>query len=317
MRILELPTTFEDMSFQMSITGITQLRTGKFKTRYGGLKEVVQKPTYGLLKKTDDHHEINRLANVKKYPKKKAEAIDGQAIREKKERNYTINKRQITHRIRNFVNQMQGEKKLFFWTITFPLLTTDDSAFILFNKWLTRLRRDLNLRSYLWVTERQKNGTIHFHIALHQRLCVQKANKFMRACLFTSIENNELQFSHDDAKKYNGIDISKNRKTRRVTNFALQKSEKSLVNYITKYVTKNEGKFKHLAWHSSRDYSNLVTSVRITLRELERWAVMQYVHAESIFTSEWFNFFKWLTKPPAPLLQHLAMVNQKVLSLLT
>ena len=211
---------------------------------------------------------------------------------------------------------MKGEKKLYFWTITFPLNTTDDTAFICFNKWLTRVRKELNLRSYLWITERQGNGTIHFHIAIHQRLCVKKANRYMRACLFTCIDNKEIIYSRLDAKNYNGVDIAKNRKTKRVTNFAQKKSTKTLVNYLTKYITKNNGQFTHLAWHSSRDYSNLITSIRLTEYELNNSGIKQFLSPDAIFQSEWFTFFRWKDKPPPDLLKYLSFINQKALSLL-
>jgi hypothetical protein len=316
MQLLGVPHHYEDMLVSASLTGVTILKKAKFKSRHAGSKEIIQKPVEGLMLRKSDQMEIDRLKKCKK--KKKAVIVDGLLTVKKinKERKYTINKKEISHRIRNMVNQMAGEKKLFFWTITFPEKTNDDTAFILLNKWLTRLRQEKMLRSYLWISERQKNGTIHFHIAIHQRICVQKANKFMRACIMHSINNGEINYSRIEAKNYNGVDISKNRKTRRVTNFAQKKNEKSLINYITKYVSKNNESFNHLAWHSSRDYSNLITAVRFTDKEYERVIFKQSISGEITFESEWFVFYKWIKEPPEILMRYLASTNQKALALL-
>lgn len=316
MQILRVPFHYEDMTAQATMTGITVLNSGKFKQRHGGPREIVQKPVDGLILRKNDLLERNRLINLKQVKSKRKPKSDNPGQSKKVQRNYTINKREVTHRIRNYVNQMQNEKKLYFWTITFPAGTSDDTAFICYNKWLTRVRKELNLRSYLWITERQTNGTIHFHIAIHQRLCVKKANRFMRACLFTSIDNKEIVYTREAAKNYNGVDIAKNRKTKRVTNFAQKKSAKTLVNYLTKYITKNDGKFTHLAWHSSRDYSNLITSIRLTEKEFEESGIKNYLLPDAIFQSEWFTFYRWYKEPPPDLIKYLAFINQKALSLL-
>jgi len=239
----------------------------------------------------------------------------------KLEKFYSVNKKEVTHRIRNYVNAIKTEHKLYFWTITFPAGTTDDTAFICFNKWLTRVRKELNLRSYLWITERQDGKrltdsskqatqTIHFHIAIHQRICVQKANRFMRACLFTSIDNGEIQYSRTAAKNYNGVDIAKDRTTKRVINFAKRNKQKALTNYLTKYLSKTNQQFKHLAWHCSRDYSNIITSIRITWEEFQSLHVEQMLTTKATVISEWFTFFSWAKEPPPKLLSYLAFANQ-------
>ena len=44
---------------------------------------------------------------------------------------------------------MKGEKLLYFWTISFPINTTDDTAYILLNKWLTRIKNGLYVKRLL------------------------------------------------------------------------------------------------------------------------------------------------------------------------
>ena len=317
MQILRVPFHYEDMTAQATLTGITLLKTSKFKSRHGGPKELVQQPREGLIKRKDGYDRQKEILNLKQVKKRRKTTHVPKQPKSHTTKNYSINKKEVSHRIRNFVNQMPGVKQLYFWTVTFPLNTTDDTAFILMNKWLTRLKRDLNLRSYIWITERQQNGTIHFHIALHQRLCVKKANRFMRAAIFTSIDNKEIIFTREQAKNYNGVDIAKNRKTRKVTNFAIKKNEKNLINYLLKYVTKNDATFSHLAWHSSRDYSNLIIAVRLTEKEFNESGIKQFIGSDCTFESEWFMFFKWTTAPPKDLLKYLAFINQVAIKLVT
>lgn len=326
MQLLSVLPHYKDMVVQLSITGATVLTQSKFKARHGGTKEIVQRPDVGLLLKKNEPKPSTEKPKRKKRKKVNCEDPKPSIKKQLPERFYQVNKKEVTHRIRNFVNSMTTEKKLYFWTITFPPTTSDDTAFILFNKWLTRCRKELNLRSYLWVTERQTGerltdesrkatGTIHFHIALHQRICVQKANRFMRACIFTSIDNGEINYSRTQAKNYNGVDIAKDRNTKRVINFAKKNKQKSLVNYITKYVTKNNGTFTHLAWHSSRDYSNLITSIRITMEEYISSGFISRLQVKPTIISEWFSFFAWSSEPPSNLLAYLSFVNSKARSL--
>jgi hypothetical protein len=277
---------------------------------------IVQKPIEGLMLAKNDLQEKARIAALPKRKKKARINIPADNVSEKTPKCYEVNKKEVSHRIRNYVNQMKGEKKLYFWTITFPLDTSDNHAFLCYNKWLTRLRKEKMLRSYIWVSERQKNGTIHFHIAVNQRICVKRANKYMRACIMTLINDGLITVTREEAKNYNGVDIAKNRKTRRVTNFAQKKNEKSLVNYLTKYVTKNTEVFNHLAWHCSRDYSNLIICVRLTDSEYSRSGITNLLSKKPTFETEWFAFYKWENKVPPEVPNYLSMVNNIVLELL-
>lgn len=327
MQLLKVLPHYKDMTVQLSLTGATHLTQSKFKSRHGGSKEIVQRPDIGLLLKKNEPKHLATTTARKHRKKVSSTTTDPTPTKPTITRYYSVNKKEVTHRIRNFVNSMTTERKLYFWTITFPKGTSDDTAFKLFNIWLTRTRKELNLRSYLWVTERQEGErltdstqeathTIHFHIAIHQRMCVQKANRFMRAAIFTAIDNGAIDFSRKAAKNYNGVDIAKDRNTKRVINFARRNKQKSLVNYITKYVTKNNGQFTHLAWHSSRDYSNLITSIRITFEEFQQLAIESQLTVKPTIISEWFVFFGWLKDPPQKILSYLAFVNQTARALL-
>lgn len=327
MQLLKVLPHYKDMTVQLSLTGVTSLTQSKFKTRHGGTREITQRPDVGLLLQKDSVKMDEQKPKSKRRKKKPVVDEIPKPAKVKSVRFYSVNKREVTHRIRNYVNSMTTEKKLYFWTITFPPGTSDDVAFICFNKWLTRVRKELNLRSYLWITERQDGkrlnddskqatGTIHFHIAIHQRMCVQKANRYMRACLFTSIDKGEINYSRTAAKNYNGVDIAKDRKTKRVINFAKQNKQKTLSNYLTKYMSKSNQQFTHLAWHSSRDYSNIITSIRITVEEYESLNLQEFINPKPAIISEWFTFNGWIKEAPNNIAAYLAYVNQKAKELL-
>lgn len=312
MKALELPFTYEDMRYSLSLTGITELKQSRYKKRHGGLTDIEQAPGRVFRKITP----AKPMKNTKRRKKKSAKIQNTNTTNlskpEKKTRLYRINKKEVIHKIRGYLNQMKGEKMLYFWTVTFPMGTTDDAAFILLNKWLTRLRKEKMIKEYLWITERQENNTLHYHIVINRKMDVKKANKYMRASIMYSIGTGEVKWTREQAIKYNGVDICKNRKTKRVTNFGKGKKQKSLALYLTKYITKNNGDFSHLAWHSSREYSNIITSIRITEREYSVSKCGELISKEVKMENEWYIFRAWKKETPKDLLQYLHEINNYV-----
>ena len=138
----------------------------------------------------------------------------------------------------------------------------------------------------------------------------------MRASIMHSINKGLINWSRDAAKKYNGVDIAKNKKTKRTTNFAKQKNQKNLTSYITKYVTKNKETFKHLAWHCSREYSALITSCRFTIEELRNSNTKLFLTRKKLFKNEWFDFFKWKDEAPIQVGNYLKICNNVLFDLL-
>lgn len=316
MKYLGIPTTLEDMTVSLSMTGVTILTKSRYKVRHHGLKDVIQTPNKGMILKSTIQTTRTNTATKKRKSKITENIPKAGDPKVEKKPKYKIDKKEVGHRIRGYLNQLSGEKLLYFWTITFPNNTTDDIAYILLNKWLTRLRQEKMLREYLWIAERQDNGTIHFHMVINQRMNVQKANRFMRASIMHCINKGEIQYSRTAAMKYNGVDICKDRKTKRVTNFAKQNKQKALSNYLTKYVTKNDGKFIHLAWHSSRGYSNIITAVRFTWNEYTKGNTEKLLDTENELTHEYYTFRRWKGSPPGDLLKYLGILNQDIQLLL-
>ncbi len=240
-------------------------------------------------------------------------------------RTYRVNKREVRQRILAMLNTQRGKKEMYFWTVTFPEGTPDDLAYRMFNIWLTSLRQRGMLKDYIWIAERQDGkrneyrkatNTVHFHIAIPHKMSVQDANNIMRTTLKTFSKRGDLPFSTYACNRYNGVDIGKNRKTKRVINFAIKKGSRALAQYLTKYVTKNDTEFSHLAWHNSRGFSSLFTGVTFTIKEFINNGWPALLNRAKIFKAEFFTFVPWSGDPPAALMGHLFQLNSHIQSLL-
>lgn len=200
-------------------------------------------------------------SNYHKIPKRKP-----------KEENegYKVNIGVVKKRIWLLFLMNNVSSNLYFLTISFPMSIYDDVAYSCFNSWLTNMRQKQGLKDYLWVAERQSNGTVHFHIFICQYLNVKKANSAMKSAITTQYKKNLItnqQF--ESIKNYNGVHLSKDKRGRvqNLRKIAKKNQRKAIINYITKYVTKAEDKndqyHKHLAWYNSRSFSRLKLSYRM------------------------------------------------------
>ncbi|AZA74546.1 hypothetical protein EG358_12585 [Chryseobacterium indoltheticum] len=185
--------------------------------------------------------------------------------KEKEIRYYGLRKNKIRNKILNFFSLNKSKKFCAFYTITFPLNINDDLAYQLLNTWLTRCRKSEGLKSYLWVAERQKNNTLHFHLITNNYMKIGVVNDFMKECLRTQKNKGKLVCRNNIINKYNGVDVDNlyQSKRRNNKNERLDKVEsmRKLSMYLTKYITKNETKSVRLPWHCSRDISALFISI--------------------------------------------------------
>jgi len=294
------------------------LHNSKFKTRHNVIKDVVQTPREQFVR-IDDYKQMFpgefKKPKKKKQPKNQKVALPEEIQVEeqtKKERFYVIDKSKVRHRVENYAEAMKGEKLMYFWTVTFPKGTDDDQCYKMFNIWLTRLRKEKLLKDYLWVAERQQNGTIHYHMIINNRMDIKRANRYMRASIITAIDKGIIKWARHHAGNYNGVDIAKNRKTGRVINFAKQKNRKALSNYLTKYVSKSTEKFKRLAWHCSRAYSNVIIRVSLTWEEFMQFVEPTTIPEAAHVQSEFYSFFGWLHGPPDSVIKYLRYANDQV-----
>ena len=307
------------MEYSASLTGITFLKNGRYKNRHDKLSGIVQVPGQGFIKKTTERS--YHMEKITRYRTKKEATPCGVASVEKnhetdqqqgRKKIHKVNKKKVRHRILQYINQQQGTKQLYFFTITFPFSTSETIGHQLFNTWLTKLREAKRIGSYIWIKELQKNGTIHFHVAIPRRLNVVYANREMKVCIINSIRRGEIDYNVFAAKRYNGVDIAKNRKTKRVTNFAIKKGQKSLANYLTKYLTKNETLFEKSAWHCDRSFSNLVTKINFTEKEMHQTGWENWINENYRYETEYIVFYCWANAPPANLCDYFAAINQSI-----
>ncbi len=312
---MPVPAFHHELTIKASAAGITVLKTGRFKKRYTGSRHTAIDINGKMYLKAADLKKIN-ADQEKPRPRIKAVTQSDVAIvadqLQRPPKTYKVHKTEVRNRLFGMINTMRGKKELYFWTITFPMGTSDPVAYRLYNIWLTTLRQKKWLREYLWVAERQQNGTIHFHVAIPHKLSVVAANNAMRTILATACKRKEINFSVYQCKRYNGIDIAKNRTTRRVTNFAIKKGARSLSYYLTKYITKNNETFQHLAWHNSRGFSALFTGITFTTNEFLGYGFRGLVKPGVIINNEYFMFFAWREDPPFAVTKHLCEINSWV-----
>lgn len=174
--------------------------------------------------------------------------ITAHHTKKEKKTAYNLNKKKVREKCSAFFGLRKSRKFLAFYSISFPMGFPDDYAFKCFNTVLTRLRKNCGLKSYLWVTERQKNETIHFHMLTNNFMYVRKFNYYMAKAIETQINKHNIAVNFN-INKYNGVDV------RHVNN-----NRKALNCYLTKYVSKNTILFYRLPYHSSRDISELFTA---------------------------------------------------------
>lgn len=135
---------------------------------------------------------------------------------------------------------MNTVKNLYFLTITFPVGTSDECAHWLLNTFLTNMRNQGYFNNYIWVSERQKNGTIHFHFYITKYTPAQKIQKGISSSLTTAYRKGLSTYPPQKAKKYQGFYFSKNRKGRVQNLKKIKKNKRKLViNYCAKYISKD------------------------------------------------------------------------------
>jgi hypothetical protein len=172
---------------------------------------------------------------------------------------YKLKKTKIRRKCFALSRLEKSKKFLAFYSISFPVGLSDNDCYTVFNIWLTRCRKKGCLNTYLWVAERQKNGTIHFHLLTNDHMDIQTVNRFMAIALSTVKGKGVEALQNINPDKYNGVDVKR-----------VQGTRKSLVSYLVKYISKNEIEFYRLPWHCSRDVSRLFTSMNFDDTDIEK-----------------------------------------------
>lgn len=161
---------------------------------------------------------------------------------------YRLNKKKVREKCHALFTLKRSAKFMAFYSISFPQGIADKEARECLNTWLTRCRTKYNLKNYLWVAERQKNGTIHFHLITNNYMPIREVNRYMAVC----IANRNKRYSlglNIDRDKYNGVDVKR-----------IDNNRKRLGQYLTKYVSKNNTTMDILCYYSSESVSQLFTA---------------------------------------------------------
>lgn len=316
--ILVNPPVHRDLVVKMTHSGITVLKNDKFRNRVTGSRSFTLLPDATLVdNRTKDVMEY-RAPDPGKRPagklvQKKVPPGEGDTQQTDKIK-YKVNKKLIRARVAMFIQAMK-KPVLHAITISFPKQVTDDMGYQMLNTWLTVAREKLHLREYLWVAERQEVGTIHFHVLIPQYFNIVQANRIMRACLATQIRKGNVPgYSLPQCKRYNGVDISKNRTTKRVTDFAKGSNRKALTNYITKYISKNDEGFAHYAWHNSRGFSAQMTGMALTEAEARLYGIRGHLNMDRVFAGEYAYFIPWKNGMPDFFRKSMAFINSQILN---
>lgn len=205
-------------------------------------------------------------------------------------RKYTFNKKAIFTRAMTFADLDQSREFLAFYSISFPEKTPDVICRRALHTLLVRLKESFGLRGYIIVCERQKNGTLHFHMLVNDYMPVRysskddpqylrpSVNSFLQVTLF----NLGVYHTLDEARKYNGVDVERvnTRQHRR----SRQDSKKRVVRYLIKYIAKGEeNEWDFRPWRCSHSVSCLFTCAYLDLQlaqlddlqvEYNMWAVI-------------------------------------------
>lgn len=194
------------------------------------------------------------LQRKKQPPKEKTEK-EATASKPKIEKKKEIKLRFLSKRSKQKIRKKlicfaRCHKKLSFVTLTFLNKVTDEQAVNILRKFIDNVKkRSVNFQ-YLWVAERQtKNdmfkGNIHFHMITNK---YWKIGKWWNYWL--------------DLQKKNGV-IPRDENYKPSSAFDVRELNsnniRSIASYVTKYVTKNNDKFKCQVWNCSRQVSELYT----------------------------------------------------------
>jgi len=188
------------------------------------------------------------------------------SLREKRPKRtvYKLNKKKVREKCNALFGLRQSSKFMAFITISFPVGFPDNLAMQCLNTFFTRCRKNQRLKTYVRVSEYQDNGTIHFHVITNNYMQIRDINRFMAKAIETQIKKHNIitegiEYVDNkgrsrvsdkfDVNKYNGVDVKR-----------CDNNKKRLNQYLTKYVSKNKVEFNHLAWHCSRDISELFTA---------------------------------------------------------
>lgn len=228
----------------MLITKNTYGVTSVFETKKTATKLCIGEIKGSSLDRTDEQTEeafINRLLKKPLFPEKE----------EKKERKERVMSKRTKTKIRKKVIAFARiHKRLSFLTLTFVNKVEEELAVKILHKFLDNASKRSKDFQYLWVAEKQTQNkvfknNIHFHLITNK---FWKINKWWSYWL-------DLQARFGIIPRDQNYKASSAFDVRNITGANI----KAIANYLTYYVTKNEGSFKCQVWNCSKKISRLYT----------------------------------------------------------
>ena len=275
---------------------------------------------------SEDEKEMFELfQEEKKKPKNKNTNLEEETEEvEKKPKTYKMNKSKVRKKATAFSYLKDSENFLGFYSISFPDKTSDEIARKALNLWLTRLRIRYSLTNYMWVTERQKNRNLHFHLLTNNKMPIKAVNREMAEILRHYETQKQLSFGNSSFDKYNGVDLSYSGKPRKnskkkyiYTKQTTIQRQKFISRYITKYISKQDEIWEFLPNHWSRSISVLNHGVKLNLEE-EKIAIDLILSPSfdgKIISNDFCMLYLFKDELPRILLKRLLAENERVYSL--
>lgn len=172
----------------------------------------------------------------------KRDDADGEKAKKVKSqrRTYGVDKSKLMDRLNAYVMLKRSRKFLAFYSVSVPAGNSDESVKRLWNSCLTSLREKLNLRSYIWVMERQGNGTMHYHMLTNDYMPVRGVNQIVASCIQQYVEKGLMHWGQSSIVKYNGVDVVNiSKRAKLFKGGSTRKAYEMTVRYVTKYMSKN------------------------------------------------------------------------------
>lgn len=297
------------MFYQLSRLGLAEIKKKNYSSQYGGSSS---------LKAWGNNISVKDKKQKKTLQDTTEETLSEETPKEKEKKAYKIRKSKIRNKIMNFFSLDASKNFCAFYSISFPINIADDIAYKLLNTWLTRCRKVYNLKSYIWVAERQKNNTLHFHLLTNTRMPIKEVNGFMKSALITQYKKGLLSTNIKTLEKYNGVDVDnlhypKKRKNGK-KKLSFNEAQSKLSMYLTKYVTKNDTISERLPWHCSRDISALFVSINYSDISTHEIAQLVSDNPEAVLSyyDEYFTFHYFLFRPSEFYFEDLKKINNEV-----
>ena len=236
----------------MLITKNTYGVTSVFKSKKFDITKIGELTGSSRERETESETDfINRIINKSLYPNKEK--------KERKER--SMSSRTKTKIRRKVIAFARIHKHLTFVTLTFVNKVEEEEAVKILGKFLENVSKRSKDFQYLWVAEKQTENklfenNIHFHVITNKYWKIDKWWKYWL----------ELQAKHGIFPRDANFKPSSAFDVKAITG----QNVKAIANYLTYYVTKNEGMFKCQIWNCSKKISWLKTNEYSTTDFLKR-----------------------------------------------